>query len=239
MNGTIETRTNGKPVAKPSKYFAQGPIGRAPAPDPSVLTTRTGLQIPPGMKFEDWEQAGQRLAGILDSSSWWLGDWLVYGKDNYADRYQKGIRAAGLKYQTLRNYAWVSRRFDQSRRRAKLTFQHHAEVASLPLGDQDVWLERAENHSWTTKQLRSAIQGARNGLSPTARQLPMRKLPVPENRLLWWHKAAETSGVDFDKWVLMALDKAAEQALTDLTNGALTDGTDDYFAAEDETEGQT
>jgi len=229
MNQTIETETNGRfPAAKPM-YLNQGRIGRAPVPDPSVLTTRTGLQIPPGMKFEDWEQAGQRLAGILDSSSWWLGDWLVYGKDNYADRYQKGIRAAGLKYQTLRNYAWVSRRFDHSRRRAKLTFQHHAEVASLPVGDQEVWLERAENHNWTTKQLRGAIQDVRNGLSPTRRQLAMSKLPVPENRLLWWHKAAETSGVDFDKWVLTALDRAAEQALTDMTNGA-----DAYFGSGDE-----
>ncbi|HEX4791597.1 MAG TPA: LmbU family transcriptional regulator, partial [Actinospica sp.] len=226
MNETIETypiRTAA--VLRPAAVYTQPP---RPIRDPaagrngSVLTTRVGLQMPPAMNFDDWEQAGRRLAGILDSSAWWLGDWLVYGKDNYADRYQRGIRAAGLKYQTLRNYAWVSRRFDQSRRRAKLTFQHHAEVASLPLDEQELWLQRAEELSWTTKQLRTAIQEARNPLAAAAHHArAVSRLPVPENRLMWWNKAAECTGVEFEAWVLMTLDSAAQQVLADGVEGQL------------------
>ncbi|MBB5106967.1 LmbU family transcriptional regulator [Streptomyces spectabilis] len=180
-----------------------------------VLTTKVGLQMPAGLTFEDWERAGRQLSGIVNSSSWWLGDWLVYGKDHYTDRYQRGIRAAGLQYQTLRNYAWVSRRFDFSRRRAALSFQHHAELASLPVDEQELWLDRAEQLQWTTKQLRSAIRMAREDEVRDGTPTPetMRRLAVPGSRLQWWHKAAEQSGIDFEQWVLATLDNAAERAL--------------------------
>ena len=200
------------------------PIQPAPAPGrippmtncPEVLTTRVGLQMPPGMNFEDWEQAGRRLAGIVDSSAWWLGDWLVYGKDNYADRYQRGIRAAGLKYQTLRNYAWVSRRFQQFRRRARLTFQHHAEVASMPLDVQDFWLSQAEDNDWTTKQLRNAIKNDRNPVpAGITRQAAISQLPVPQGNLRQWIQAAQSLGVDFEAWVRMTLDNAAQLILSE------------------------
>src|SRR6266545_6028251 len=97
-----------------------------PIKDDRVLMTRVGLCIPADLSYEDWERAGSQLAGIVDSSSWWLGDWLVYGKKQYSDRYRRAIHAAGLQYQTLRNYAWVARRFELNRRRPKLSFQHHA-----------------------------------------------------------------------------------------------------------------
>ena len=50
-----------------------------------------------------------------------------------------------LDYQTLRNYAWVARRFPAGRRRAGVSFAHHAEVARLPEPEQDYWLRRAED----------------------------------------------------------------------------------------------
>lgn len=179
-----------------------------------VLTTKVGLQIPDNLTFDDWERAGRQLSGILNSSSWWLGDWLVYGKDHYGDRYQRGIQAAGLRYQTLRNYAWVSRRFDMDRRRPALSFQHHAELASLPTEEQDRWLDRAEKMKWTTKQLRCAIRMAwENGTTDGEAAEPTRKLAVPGNRLQRWHKAAEQSGIDFEEWMLATLDNAATRTL--------------------------
>ncbi|MFI9366126.1 LmbU family transcriptional regulator [Kitasatospora sp. NPDC053057] len=182
-----------------------------------VLTTRVGLQMPSDLSFDAWQRAGGQLAGVVDSSSWWLGDWLVFGKDHYSDRYQLGIRTAGLKYQTLRNYAWVSRRFDFQRRRDSLTFQHHAEVASLPIEKQEMWLDRAEQKGWSTKQLRNSIRAANSVTAPERSQLDMvRQLTLPGSRINWWHRAAEHSGVDFEKWVLVTLDNAAELALDDM-----------------------
>ncbi|MEU5404183.1 LmbU family transcriptional regulator [Streptomyces sp. NPDC005963] len=179
-----------------------------------MLTTKVGLQMPTGMAYDEWERSGRQLAGVLDSSSWWLGDWLVYGKDHYTDRYQRGIRAIGLSYQTLRNYAWVSRRFDLTRRRPTLSFQHHAELASMPVEEQDCWLERAEQQQWTTKQLRGALRAARQGeQQPPTRTEPSRRLEVPGDHLQWWHKVAEQLGVDFEQWVTTTLNSAAASAL--------------------------
>ncbi|MER7056150.1 MULTISPECIES: LmbU family transcriptional regulator [unclassified Streptomyces] len=182
-----------------------------------VLTTKVGLQMPAGMAYDEWERAGRQLADVLDSSSWWLGDWLVYGKDHYTDRYQRGIRAVGLSYQTLRNYAWVSRRFDLTRRRPALSFQHHAELASMPTEEQELWLDRAERRQWSTKQLRGAIRATRGDeRQPPAPTEPSRRLEVPGGRLQWWHKAAEQLGVDFEQWVTATLDSAAATALEEL-----------------------
>jgi hypothetical protein len=182
----------------------------APSTD-QVLTTRVGLQIPDVLTFEEWERTGRQLAGVVDSSLWWLGDWLAYGKEHYADRYQQAIRTADLRYQTLRNYAWVARRFPMDRRRPRLTFQHHAEVAALPVEDQDRWLSRAEELSWSTKQLRGALHEARDGAAVAPRAaVAVRQLALPGDRFEGWQRAAEQSGLEVDEWVLTTLDSAAE-----------------------------
>ncbi|PJN03913.1 antibiotic biosynthesis protein [Streptomyces sp. CB01201] len=186
-----------------------------------VLTTKVGLQLPAGLTFENWELAGRQLSGIVNSTSWWLGDWLVYGKDHYSDRYERGVRAAGLQYQTLRNYAWVSRRFPMERRRAALSFQHHAELASRPVEEQERWLDQAEQQGWSTKQLRRAMRVARGEAERETLQAELtRRLAVPDNHLQWWHKAATQSGVELDQWVLATLDNAAEQVLEELQEQA-------------------
>lgn len=192
------------------------PAGTGPRRAP-VLTTRVGLQMPAKMAYDEWERAGRQLADVLDSSSWWLGDWLVYGKDHYTDRYQRGIRAAGLSYQTLRNYAWVSRRFDLTRRRPCLSFQHHAELASLTVQEQEVWLDRAEQRQWTTKQLRTAIRAARHGGPQPAAAEPNCRLELPGSRFQRWQQAAQQLGVDFEQWVTTTLDRAAAGALREDT----------------------
>lgn len=192
---------------------------RAPAESPhrsQVLTTNVGLQIPSGLSFENWENTGRKLSGILNSSSWWLGDWLIYGKDHYCDRYERGIRAVGLRYQTLRNYAWVSRRFAIDRRRASLSFQHHAEVASLSVAEQEHWLDQCEAHEWSTKQLRKAVRLAQDDEIADEGQgtEPTQRLAVPIGRMRRWRSAASHAGIDLDEWVLVTLDSAAEEILT-------------------------
>ncbi|MCR8579123.1 LmbU family transcriptional regulator [Streptomyces sp. Isolate_219] len=179
-----------------------------------MLTTDVGLEIPEGLPFEDWERAGRQLSGVVNSSTWWLGDWLVYGKEHYRDRYERGVLAAGLQYQTLRNYAWVAGRFELHRRRPALSFQHHAEVASLPAEEQDRWLDRAEKLKWSTKQLREGIRLARaDDVREAEANDTTRRLMVPGSKLQRWHLAAAQSGTDLRQWVLLTLDQAARAAL--------------------------
>ena len=188
--------------------------GAADGVGSQVLMTRVGLRIPPALSFDDWERAGRRIADLVDSSGWWLGDWLVFGREHYPDRYQRAIRAVGLSYQTLRNYAWVAGRFEFGRRRAALTFQHHAEIASLSCDVQERLLDQAERHAWTTKQLRTALRAERDGDAPPSG--PPARIPriaLPQDRVDVWRQAAESLGLDLEHWVMRMLDQAAERTL--------------------------
>jgi hypothetical protein len=211
---TDELRSAERTADKPTPQ-AHGTrrIGSAPS---SVLTTQVSLQFPGETTFKDWERAGHQLARMLSSSSWWLGDWLIYGKEHFQDRYEQAAQAAGLQYQTLRNYAWVAGRFEASRRRPAVSFQHHAEVASLDQTEQDRWLSRAQAEGWSLRQLRGAVRAARSGVAkPDPREEGVRRVTVPGERFRRWHEAALQAGTDVEEWMMATLDIAAEQVLAD------------------------
>jgi hypothetical protein len=181
-----------------------------------VLITRVGLDIPEDLSFDRWERAGYQLSGIADSSAWCLGDWLIYGKTHYVDRYKLAIKAVSLDYQTLRNYAWVARRFDIGRRRDRLSFQHHAEVAALAVEDQEKWLDRAVESTWSVKHLRAQVKGERTEGRGQRPGLLLPRIEVARARFQRWQAAAENSGADLDHWMVSMLDRAAAQVLDGL-----------------------
>src|SRR5437588_8464809 len=89
----------------------------------AARTRRTSLELPAQLPMETWKHIGIQISTIYDSVTWWLGDWLIYGEDKYPDRYVRAIKETSFNYQTLRNYAWVARRFPPSRPRDRLSFQ--------------------------------------------------------------------------------------------------------------------
>lgn len=117
-----------------------------------------GLQLPRQLPFEKWQGIGRQLSAVCTSAAWCPGDWLAYGESAYAGRYREATEQTALDYQTLRNYAWVARRFAMSRRRDTLSFGHHAEVAALAEPAQDYWLRQAEQHRWPVRQLRRQVR---------------------------------------------------------------------------------
>jgi hypothetical protein len=196
---------------RPHEVVATG--GRQPVRN-QVLTTRVGLQLPATLTFEQWAETGPKLVRIVDAFAWCIGDWLIYGQERYADRYAKAVRDLSLDYQTLRNYAWVARKFETSRRREGLSFQHHAEVASLRPTDQDEWLDRAEKHRWSKSQLRRELKEVRSSgqqVDHAGTALP--RLPVEPDRLESWRVAATHAGTDLASWVVATLDREAMRTL--------------------------
>ncbi|MFE2374656.1 LmbU family transcriptional regulator [Streptomyces sp. NPDC059398] len=189
-----------RPVASSRPY-------QAPRKD-QILTTRVGLQFPKAVPFDVWQEAGVKIFHTADSFAWCLGDWLVYGQDRYGDRYRRAVDVAGLDYQTLRNYAWTARKFEMPRRHPQLSFQHHAEVASLDPAQQDLWLARAEENKWSKTELRRRLRAARGSSGPT----PLTRLPelkVASETMERWRAAANRTGKPFDEWITAALDIAA------------------------------
>jgi hypothetical protein len=201
-------------LLRTSEPVPRQPVG-AVSPDRNTRTTPTALRIPSGMGYAEWKRIGTKIALIADSSSWWLGDWIVYGQGQYGRRYLEAIEATQLDYQTLRNYAWVARKFEPPRRRPSLSFQHHLEVASLPGSEQETWLDRAHIFRWSKTQLRGQLKRARVGVGVEALAAAETvTINVESGRRTRWAEAAAADAHDLSTWILDALDEAASRRLS-------------------------
>ena len=179
----------------------------------AVRSSSTAMRFDPLLPFEAWTALGARIALHSNASAWWLGDWLVYGREKYGRRYKHAIAATGLDYQTLRNYAVVARRFEPSRRRDDLTFQHHAELTALTDDDQDHWLQQAAVNRWSKQELRGHVRAAL-GAGDRRRPRATVRLSVDGDQRRRWREAAERSQCGFDVWATQVLDEAAKAVLS-------------------------
>lgn len=176
--------------------------------------TPHGLQIPDGISFNTWSGMGRKLLGLSNACAWSLGDWVIYGERAYGQRYRVALDTTALEYQTLRNYAWVARRFDLSRRRDTLSFQHHAEVASLAEPEQELWLTRAERARWSRNELRRRVQAARQPNRSIAPDSAVKlQVEVTRDREQRWRDAASAAAQALPEWIAAAVDAAADAVL--------------------------
>ena len=176
-----------------------------------VKVLRVGLRMDDGLPWQSWKAIGAKVATHADAASWWLGDWLVFGESHYGSRYAEAIASSGLEYKTLRNYAVVARRFSLSRRRAALSFAHHAELCALSDEQQEVWLDRAKSSGWSRAQLRREIRD-RDREAPRNPPSSVR-VSADEQRAHRWRQAALLAGSGFDAWIVQTLDVAADHVL--------------------------
>jgi hypothetical protein len=145
---------DGRPVAGNGKLGRRG--SRATLSDVSWRAAEN-------MSFSDWLESGRRLGLMGRSAGWWIGDWLNYGNHAFGERYVRASRITGYDSQTLMNMAYVASRFDVSRRREKLSWSHHAEIAALELEEQEDWLTRAETDRLSVRCLREGVRRERLG----------------------------------------------------------------------------
>ncbi len=195
---------------------------------------KAGMVFSQDISEQSWERIGSGLRELTNSSAWWLADWLIFGEAAYScRRYREAIDRTGLDYQTLRNYAWVARRFEYRRRRADLSFAHHAEVARLSPPEQDYWLRKAQQHKWSRNELRRAVRAslaeqletpdaatARSGerragqmaeqAGGDARREKVATLTIElsTGQLDKYAKVAAAHGLPLEKWVTQILDSA-------------------------------
>jgi hypothetical protein len=192
-----------------------GPAGMGPETgrlvlSPAIRARRNRLWLPAELTLDAWSEIGLQIVAIGDSSAWWLGDWLMYGKKRFPDRYKKAVGETSLDYQTLRNYAWVCRQFPADRRRSQLSFQHHAELASLSTEEQDEWLEKAEALGWSMHELRRQLRAGGAGRRKRLAELSL-NIAMTFNQQEIWRAAASASGVDIQVWITATLDNAAKE----------------------------
>lgn len=122
----------------------------------------TGLIIADSTSFEEWAAMGEWLQSAERSLMWWIGDWMRFGEHKWGEKYAQAIAATGYSNQTLRNAAWVAGAIELSRRRDKLSWSHHAEVARFDAANADAILSEAESEGWSVRETRAAVNRVKN-----------------------------------------------------------------------------
>jgi hypothetical protein len=77
----------------------------------------------PPVDFREWIEIGRRIGVHANASRWWLGDWLIYGRESDGRCYRRGIVHTGLE--------------KLSPRRDNLSIQHHPQLCALAREEQD------------------------------------------------------------------------------------------------------
>lgn len=120
-----------------------------------IELTLTSLEIAGELSEHEIDSAWEKLAYVDGAIEWWTGDLWNKHPAKYGKRETYALRH-GLKPKTLSNRGWICEKC--SHRREDLSFKHHEVVASMPPADQQMWLQRAVDNTWTVKELRVAIR---------------------------------------------------------------------------------
>ena len=156
--------------------------GRSPRQGTPATLNDVSWHAAEGMPFAEWLAYGRRLGVMGRSAGWWIGDWLAYGNHAFGERYARASRITGYDAQTLMNMAYVASRFDASRRRGKLSWSHHAEIAAMEPDEQDHWLARAETDRLSVRCLRESIRRERRRRAEEEAEEPEPHTAHPDKR---------------------------------------------------------
>lgn len=136
-----------------------------------VSETSTGLSFSPEMPIEVWGELVTRLQRQQKLIDWALADAINFGEQAYGEDYAQWIDETGLSKRTLQNIARIGRAIPAARRRAEVSFSHHAEVITLPVADQERLLDAAERAGMTRYDLRDAVRERKRELAGGAQTI--------------------------------------------------------------------
>jgi len=126
---------------------------------PGITVTADSVIMPESLTLEQWSELFRQITHAGNSLQWFVGDVAAFGLQHFPDSVKRFCEIHGLDYGTIRNRAYVSKSVPPERRRKKLAYAYHAEVAQLKLfSDQDKWLTKAETDGMSATELRQAIR---------------------------------------------------------------------------------
>lgn len=156
--------------------------------------TATGMVVKRDATFEEWTGATEWALAVGEASPWWRSALLSYGERKYGEKYTQAVEATGLAVGTLMNEVYVANQIPPSRRREKVSFALHQEVAPLSPEEQVKWLDKVESEGLNREELRAQIKAAK----------------------------AEKEGVKVQLWVIVGCEDADDQ--NKLYNRMLAEG---------------
>lgn len=119
------------------------------------------LKIKPDATFDECQRLFKMFEDFDVSLPWYWGDLLLFTEQRHGEKYAQLVdasRVAKRSPSTLKNWVYVAEHVQISRRREKLDWSLHAEVASLTPPQQERWLDAALKHNMTRKELRASIK---------------------------------------------------------------------------------
>jgi hypothetical protein len=156
---------HGEPVASDDRWSAR-------SSELSAAVSQVGWVPRRELAMAEWSAVGRRLGEIGRCSQWWLGDWILYGNLRFGERYSRAAKLTGYDAQSLMNMVYVASHFEIYRRREKLSWSHHASLASLDRDGQEHWLDRAIAEHMSVADLRVELRGTRRALKAVGSHPP-------------------------------------------------------------------
>jgi hypothetical protein len=123
--------------------------------------TAVSLTLPEDLSFDYWKRIGQKLNSASSSLRWYIGDWLLHGERMWGEMYADAEQITGLSYDTLAHCKSVASKFEPWRRRQKLRWGDHREVAALTVENQDRLLDGLISDKWSRERLRIEVSASR------------------------------------------------------------------------------
>jgi hypothetical protein len=173
------------------------------SPNLTYTILSSGIRFNVTPSFDEWLAIGDQLMSKERTTGFEIGDWINFGDTKYGEKYKKGMKVKGVPYQTLANYAYISRKVSPSIREPSLGHEHHAVVAKLPPDEQKHWLGLAVAHDLSVHRLRVSIRMRRMAtkeeaqwISADRRQIPLLSMINKLNRRL----RKEFAKCPLEKW---------------------------------------
>lgn len=151
-----------------------------------VLTSTGMLAQNDPPTFEQWKACGtwlqqseKALSSRLQMIQFAIGDWLNYG-EKYFKNYREAAKITGFDDGTLRNFAYVARRFELSSRNYAVPFKHYQIAA--PRKDRNEWLQHASEENWSADYLRTRIhESTQKPTHEPIEGIPQSAAPPPDD----------------------------------------------------------
>src|ERR1700733_14376381 len=115
-----------------------------------------------GPEKDEWKREGIELAQRHDATVWEIGEWGLRGRQSFGPGECRRIIEApgwqGLKFDTLKVYMCVARRYPPEFRRLNTSPSHFHSARVLPLDVSIPLLTQAGMENWSLNKLRIAVR---------------------------------------------------------------------------------
>jgi len=119
---------------------------------------KMGLIFEENISNNEFMEIGKVLKMMEGRIQFFIGDFINAYFKAYEHGKYKDLEELGYEKKSLKEFNYVSGKIESSIRIDKLRWEHHHIVAPLEPSEQEYWLNKAVENSWTVRELREAIR---------------------------------------------------------------------------------